>query len=111
VSCVNDRRHRVTVQGVTRTADSEGGYTEAYAALSPSTWWVAIQPASVRSLERFVASTIQAKATHVVTGRYRSDVNTNTRLVFGSRTLYVRGVQNVDELNRELLVACEEVVT
>lgn len=100
----------MTVQSVTRTADTDGGYTEAFAALSPSTWWVEITPATVRSLERFVAHTIQAKATHVVMGRYRADITTDTRLVFGTRNLYVRGVQNVEERNRELMLACEEVV-
>jgi head-tail adaptor len=44
-----------------------------------------------------------------VVGRYHSGITVDTRILYGSRELFVRGVQNVDEANREMTLYCEEV--
>jgi head-tail adaptor len=62
-------------------------------------------------VERSVAATIQTPITHIVDTDYRSDLTAAHRLLFGTRALYVRGLQNVDERNKTLSLACEERAT
>ena len=103
---------RVTLANLTTPVTNlgDGTYDESYAALSPADVWAAIQPPVAHTLERLFANAIVAVATHLVLIRYHSGVNTKTRVTFGSRKLYVRGVQNVEEKNEQMLLACEEVV-
>jgi SPP1 family predicted phage head-tail adaptor len=104
-------RHRVTLENPgTPVPDGDGGYTEAWTALSPASVSASIVPATARDLERVVAGTVMATATHVVTIRYHSGVTTKTRVTFGTRVFSVTGVQNADERNIQLQLVCEEIV-
>jgi SPP1 family predicted phage head-tail adaptor len=105
------KRHYVTLDKPgTPVPDGEGGFTQAREPLSPPDWYVEIKPATARDLERVVANTVQSTASHLVTGDYRPDVNTQTRVTFGARIFEVTGVQNPEERNRDLVLVCEEVV-
>lgn len=101
-------RHQVAVQNPTRTPDGDGGYTESYAASSPSPVWAEIVPATPSAIERVAGNTIEAPVTHIVTIRTHSGVTTKTRLVFGSRTFFVRGIQRVNEVTEWMVLSCEE---
>lgn len=104
-------RHLVTLEGPgTAVPDGRGGYTQVPTPLSPSQVWAEIKPATARDLERRMASTVQSTASHIVTMRYHPQVNTTTRITFGTRVFNVTGVQNIDERNVELVIAVEEVV-
>jgi head-tail adaptor len=105
-------RHVVQVQGPgDPVPDGDGGYTEAFGPLTPPDWHCAISPASPKDLENIGSGTVIAQATHIVTGRYHKGINTETRLLFRGRVLNVVAVVNVDERDRELQLACAEVVT
>jgi head-tail adaptor len=91
--------------------DGEGGYTETFAPLEPPTWYCAIQAATVRDLERQVAGTIQATATHLVRGVYHPQITTETRLWFEGRQLAVQSVQTVAERHVETVLVCGEIKT
>ena len=78
--------------------DSDGFYED----LSPAGAWVAIDPQGSIGDGR--------TQSHVVTMRYRSDVTVDTRLVHGTRELFVRSVQNVNEANNQIVCVCEEVI-
>ena len=106
---IGSLRREIAVENPTRTADGEGGFTETYAAASPSPVWSRLEPATPRNVERLVGNTIDAPITHIVTMRYHASVSAITRLTFGSRYLFVRGMQNVDERNEVLHLACEEL--
>ena len=88
--------------------DGEGGFTETWADLEPPTWAVSIRPATVRDLERETAGTVITSATHVITGRYRPDVTTATRMIFRGRTFEITGVVDVDERAIEMHLIAEE---
>lgn len=115
-------RHRVTLENPGGSVpDTEGGFTQAWALLSPPKMWAAIIPATARDLERVVANTVQASASHLITMRYHSGVTTKTRITkgprntdgslqAGSREFSVTGVFNKEERNVELTLACQEVV-
>jgi SPP1 family predicted phage head-tail adaptor len=105
---VGSLRHRVTLQTPTSAADGDGGYTDTWATLV--TVWASVVPATARDLERAVAGTVQSSATHLVTIRYLAGVTTKTRVLFGTRTLQVTGVQNPEERNISLVLVCQEVV-
>lgn len=109
---IGDYRHRVTVQGPlgAAVADAEGGYLQVYASLTPADWYCSIVPATQRDLERVTAGTVMASASHVVTGRYRADITTQTRLIFQNRTLHVSSVANLEERNVTLQLVCQEIV-
>ena len=81
------------------TPDSDGFFE----ALSPPGCWAGIQPLPPgRSEDRILA--------HAVTMRYHPQVTVDTRLLFGTRELFVKGVQDVGEQHAELHLYCEEVV-
>ena len=53
----------------------------------------------------------EEKVTHIVTIRYHPQVTFNTRILHRERYLYVRGIQNIEERNHEMVLLCEEVKT
>jgi head-tail adaptor len=91
----------VTLSRAPRVTDDADGFFEA---LSPSSWWCSVEPLdpSVSDGTRLLS--------HRVSGRYRSDITIDTKIRYGSRDLFVKGVQNVGEQNRELILFCEEAV-
>lgn len=101
----------VTLDTPTRTADGDGGYTESWTALAESPWWCEIVPATAQMIERKQAATIEAQISHIVEGRFHSGVTTKTRITFGTRTLFVRGVQNVEEADEVTRLSCAEVTS
>ena len=107
---IGSLRHSVRLENPTLTADGDGGYTTSWAMLSPGIVSASIEPATQRSLERLVSNAVSSDASHVVTMRYHSGVTTKTRVVFLGRTLNVVGVQNIEERNEILRLACVEQV-
>lgn len=104
-------RHWVTLQNPgAEVPDSEGGFTVTNVDLTPAQVYASIQPATARNLERIVANVEQSKASHIITIRYHPEVTTETRVVYGDRIFQVTGIQNPDERNIALLLACEEIV-
>lgn len=108
---IGSHRHLVTLQNPGVTApDSDGGYTQTLVALDPAEWHCSILPATARNLERIVAGTVLATATHLLTGRYHAGITTQTRVTFNGRSFSVIGVVNLEERNIETVAVCVEVV-
>lgn len=103
--------HRVTLQdpgpGV---PDGDGGFTQSWTDLVPPAWLCKIAPATAADLERVTAGTVLSMATHVVTGPYRADLTTKSRIVFNGRSFSIVGVSNPEERNVETICVCKEVV-
>jgi len=106
---IGEYRHVVTFQTPTTGPDGDGGVTETWGDLLPR-WHVAIQPATVRDLERNAGGAIVATATHIIRGRYRSDVTVAARMVFDGRVFRITGIANPKERNRELWLFAVETV-
>lgn len=105
------RPHRVTLQNPgPALQDSDGGSTQTWTDLVPPAWTCRIAPATAAALERVAAGTVLATATQIITGPYRSDVTTQTRVLFNGRQFSVTGVANPEERNVELVLVCVEVV-
>ncbi len=90
---------RVTLANATTTTPDSDGM---YAALSPDTVWAAIEPLAPQN-------TGDRVTTHAVRLRYHPQVTLETKITYGTRELFVKGIQNVGERNRELRLLCEEV--
>ena len=109
---INDRPHRVTLQNPgPAVPNNDGGYTQSWTDLVPPAWTVKIAPATAADLERVTAGTVLATATHLVTGPYRADITTQTRVLFNGRQFSVTGVSNPEERNVETIAVCVEVVS
>lgn len=98
-------RHRVTLQGVTRTDDEGGGHTEAWT--NTATVWAAIEP--LTGVEALRGMQLSARVTHRVRMRYRAGVTAKARLAYDGRTFEVRSVIDPEERHRELILLAEEV--
>jgi head-tail adaptor len=109
---IGDFRHLVTFQGPgTPVPDGDGGWTTAWTDLTPATWHVSIEPATARDLERVAAGTVMSTASHIVKGRHHPGVNTQTRMLFESRTFSITGVANLEERDIWMQLTAVEVVT
>lgn len=94
-------RKQVTLSRAPQTTPDSDGFFEA---LSPSTVWASIEP-----YDASVADGTRMQASRVVI-RYHAQVTVDTRILYGTRELFVKGVQNVGELNREMVLFCEEAI-
>lgn len=74
------------------------------AVYSPSAIWIAPSPLGPGSSDE------NAKGFNVETD-YNPQITTNTKLTLeDGRVLFVRGIQDVDDLHRTLLLYCEQVL-
>ena len=108
---IGDYKNLVTFQEPTRTPDGVGGYTEAWADLSPATWKVAIIPASAADLERVAPGTVITQATSKVLGHYHPGVSTASRMLYNGKTYAITGAMYVDTLPPTMELAAVELVT
>lgn len=108
---IGELRHRLTVQNPTRASDGDGGYTDTWAAASPSPVWGKVEPSTPDRIERMVGNTVDAPVSHIVTLRFHSGITAKTRLTLDGRYLAVRGVQNLLDKDQWLVLACEEITT
>ena len=98
-------RHQVTIQSPTLTADGGGGNTVAWVDVDDV--WADVKP--LTGAEPLFSAQLNPETTHQVTLRYRSDLQRNYQIVFGTRTLRVTSIINVDERDRQLIAMCKEV--
>jgi hypothetical protein len=110
MALIGQMRHRLVVENPTASADGDGGYSDSYAAAAPSPVWASVEPATPGVIEQQVGNRIEAPITHIVTLRYHAGVTTRTRFTFGSRRLFVRGLQKMHEVGEWLVCSCEEFV-
>lgn len=104
-------RHLVLLQNPgPAVPDGDGGTVPSWTDLVPPTWSCSIEPATAKDLERVAAGTVLATATQIIKGRYRADVTTQTRLIFGGRTFSITGVANPEERRIRLELVAVEVV-
>ena len=97
-------KFRLAIQNSSQSSDGQGGYTESWT--TADTVWASITP--LKGFERFQAGQMQTPLTHKIIIRYRSDVTTATRFLYGSRVLWAKEVINIDENSRFLSIKALE---
>lgn len=98
-------RHRITVQSATDAADAAGQLIRTWSA------WLSNEPAEVIETtggETIRGRQVSAEATHLVRVRYRSGYGETKRIVWGTRTLGILHVRDVDGRGRELWIQARE---
>lgn len=95
------RRHLVALANAPQTSGDSDGF---YSPCTPATAFAAIEPVQPGSAD---GTRIQG---HYVLLPYQADVTIDTRILWGTRELFVKAVQNVENRNRELRCYCEEAI-
>ena len=106
MSSVGKMRYRVKLQSPTNTTDAGGGISQVWALVA--NMWADIKP--VTGTESFRQGQVQESTTHEVIIRYRSDIYTKYRILFGTRAFNIKHIKNVEERNRYLILTCVEGV-
>ncbi len=101
---INELRHRITFQTRTDTTDSQGGFTGSWSDLV--TVWGRVEP--VRSNAVNFAGRVQTQRTHTCVIRHRTDITTEMRMTFDSRTFQIKGTLRPDEKKFFLVMDLEE---
>ena len=97
-------RHRVTIQSRTVAADTVGHPVETWATLAS----VSADILPMGGAEPFHSDQFDARVSHDITIRYRTDVTPNMRVVWGSKTLDVEAVMDPDGRRRSLRILALE---
>lgn len=90
---IGDLRHRITFQTLSLVTDGQGGYTETWADLV--TVWAFVKPMTMN--ERIFAQKLEPLITHKVVIRYRTDVTSEMRFTYDSRTFQIKAPFTPDE--------------
>ena len=99
---------RVTVQREgTPGADGGGGYAQAWATFAAG---VPAKIEAAQARENILGQKLAEIVSHAVTIRHLEGVAAGMRLVFGSRVFNIRGVVDLEERRRFMVLACEEGV-
>jgi len=98
-------RHRVELHSATTTRNSYGEAVDTWA--SYASVWAGIEP--LRSDEITNAQQVQAEITHKVIIRYNSSVAETHRVIYGTRTLEIVSIINMNEQNIYQELMCKEV--
>ena len=106
MSRVGKMRYRVKLQSPTNTTDAGGGISQVWGLVS--NLWADIKP--VGGTETYRQGQVQESTTHEVTIRYRSDIYTKYRILFGTRAFNIKHIKNIEERDRYLLLSCVEGV-
>jgi len=92
-------RHLATYQRPVVTKDSLGqarqGWEDVFTA------YVAVRPLSAREI--YYAQSTRSETTHRIALRWRPEVNSKGRFLYGDRVFNIYSVLNVDELNSEIV--------
>ena len=99
-------RYKVQLQSPTRTSDGAGGYTESFGTIA--NLFADIRPQN--ALETYRQGQVIEKVTHKVFIRFRRDIDTNYKILYGTRSFTIKGIKNMNERDRFLELLCEEGV-
>lgn len=102
-----DRRHPVTIESLVTAQTTFGDETEVWSTVA--TVFAEIIP--LAGTERIDGSEVHANATHRLNIRFRPSMSTSMRIMYGSRTLQIISIRDIDERHHELELMCAEEVT
>lgn len=101
-------RHEVTLSSAPSGTSGQDEYGQPATTFTTyTTTYARIRP--LRGDELMLAQQVHAELTHEVTLRHNSNVTNTDRITFGSRTLEVVGIVDMEEKGRELRLSCKEV--
>lgn len=99
-------RERVAIKVKARAKDDLG--TDIVTETTLATVWAKVQP--LRGQEAKDVGRLAPKQLYLITIRHRTDLTTDNLIVWDSKTLNIRSVQNRDERSQFLSMECEDGV-
>lgn len=99
-------RHLVSFQEDTGTKNSIGEITESWASLTPQEW---VQIIPLKGEEKYQSKSLNTEVNHKIRLRYRDDLDTKMKIVYGTRVFEIDSIINPFERNRELQIMATEV--
>ena len=103
---IGQLREQIKIQKFTEIIDAGGGRARTWADFV--TVHANVKP--VKGREGNDAGRLASLQTFLVTIRYRADFDTTARILWGTRYLNIRSVENRDERKRFMTLECEEGV-
>jgi len=97
-------RHFIRYQRPVTAKDSLGQARQTWEDVF--TAYAAVRPLSAK--EVFFSQSTRSESTHRIALRWRPEVNSKGRFVYGDRVFNIYSVLNVDELNAELVILAVE---
>lgn len=98
-------RHKVIIQGLQSTTDSEfGGLVSEWSEIA--TVWASVEPLHGREL--VAAQSVAAETTTKITMRYRSDITTANRITFDGKFYNLLSIIDPQLRHRELIIMASE---
>jgi len=98
-------RQRVTLEAPVDVPNDTGGFTRSYAPLAQ----FRARVEAIGARDQFIEQRQEQATTHMVTIRWRNDVESHMRFDFRGRKLVIRSVVDRDEGQRFLSCECEEI--
>lgn len=103
---IGNMSSRVTLQRKTETQNDSGGQAVVWSDVTDI--WAKIE---AEKMDKYlIAQGLTQVLTHKISIRYRSDITTHDRLVWGSRTFQIHGIVIVEERDRFMVLSCQEGV-
>lgn len=100
------RNRRVTIQRKTVASDADGYDTETWATYKSAMAWIQ----TMTGREFYSAQKLNAETQALFIVNYVSGITTKDRVLYGTRVFEILSVNNPNEGNAELQIACKEVV-
>ena len=100
----SDLQHDIIFQSRSRTQDEYGSETETYTTVA--TAYAKIEPK--KAFEKMQMMQLTTPITHKISVRYVAGINTQCRILFGSRIFNILEVINVEEKNITLEIMASE---
>ena len=101
-------RHRITIQEPKETRSADGSMAVTWEDVGRV--WASVSP--IRADERIRGNMLESEVSHRISMRYRDDINTKYRIVFGTtRYFNIDSVLSPDERRISLELLCREEVS
>lgn len=97
-------RHPIVIEAVTENRQPGGTVKKLYKRMADN--WAAIRTLSAR--ERFAAQQVQSDADTEISMPFIPGVTSKHSIRFGQRVFDIRGVDNVEQRDEELVLLCTE---
>jgi SPP1 family predicted phage head-tail adaptor len=103
-SKINEINRKIELQELRKTSDGAGGFISEWVTIKHI--WGSIQIISNTQNTKF--STLEAKATHLITIRKNSIINLNIRFVYNNDVYNIKYLDNLDKYFMDII--CEKVI-
>ena len=101
----SNRRHRITVERLTRVQDSDGYLVTEKETLGP--YWASVNPVSEKQRTEYQG--IGTECTHIVRCDAKLDILETDQIIFKNRVFEILTAINIHEIERDAVITTKEI--